>query len=403
MPYPVKWYTHNFTGVHVENSATPGDFIEIIRDCLITGFNAQVPTGITYDSNVDECTATFGSAHGYLQWQIVTIGGANEAAFNGEVRVLRQTATTITWIPETTPPATATTGSAFSALTSPVGGWTIVEEDVPGYRMVLGRTNPDATPYYIVIKNDTDYCDVPGQYNQWTAGMDIVWQHQYTDIDNHYVARSERIPAGWRNASNSNWSLLADDLMFYWNHRHATNSRISTYCYGDINTLIPGDTGHFTISSHQISASDSRWTNSGYRSHNMFGYSGSAGNWARYLMTDWTQKEGIINCYLLGFGSSAMSDELTYPNAADGGYYYANSPCMIVEGSTASSGTLRGFYPGLVQPLMRFDGLHQVIVDNCPNFDGALIFNTLTMYENENNAPQYMIGFRLDNWRQSIG
>ena len=157
MAYPVKWFTSDMTGAPVLGQNVQGSLIAILKACLIDGFGELNPTSITYSAGSLQCTATFAAPHGYRKHSIILVSDANEAAFNGEVRVISSTVDTIVWEPETTPPATATTGTVFKTRVAPATGWQIAYEDPGNYLIILERTAPNATPYKVLIKNDQDY------------------------------------------------------------------------------------------------------------------------------------------------------------------------------------------------------------------------------------------------------
>lgn len=115
----IKFYVHTNTNAPQLQNAF-GCMIDVLDACLINGFGAQ--TVATLTANGTTVTATFGSAHNYLQYQVIKIAGANQTEFNGEHRILTMpNANTITFELAAVPSVTTATGTITSSL--PSLGW----------------------------------------------------------------------------------------------------------------------------------------------------------------------------------------------------------------------------------------------------------------------------------------
>jgi hypothetical protein len=391
--YTVKWYQNTMGGSPPLGDYVPGGLIGVLKGCLVDGFHNLAPTSITYDIPTDLCTATFSAAHGYLNQQIIEVSGANEAVYNGEWRVLEITELTIAWAPDTAPVGAAT--GTPNVRTPPVGQWEVTYHDAVGHELILKRTAGAATPYYLRVENDQDYGDqVGGGYGCWLARISTL--DDYIDENNYNTVYTTYFAAGWRYTTED-WVIMADPQLFYFCNRHAVNGRRSTYMFGDINTVRPGDTGHCAVFGGKNDSSDIRWQSSGYRSHNKF--AGLGNSEYRYLMTNYAQDFPPVTWQTIGYGDVAMSDEVVYPNPADNSMTYSTAPLYVME----TTQILRGYLPGAIQPLARYDALHNVVLTNIPGFGGAPVMHRLTQYEDENNATQYMWACRLDDWRAEVG
>jgi hypothetical protein len=376
--------------------SVPGGLLDLWKGCLIDGFNDLVPTSITYDIPSDLCTATFAVAHGYLEQQIIE-STATETEYQGQFRVLDSSPLTISWKPDTTPSGDAT--GTLGVRTPEVGGWEITYHDVGGFEMILHRTSPDATPYYLRIENDQDYGDqVGGTYEVFLARITTLTD--YVDETDYTISGTVYCASGWHRASEQ-WCFIADHLLFYHGNRHAYNSRRSMYMFGDIISVRPGDQGHFVMFGGKNDSSDIRWSTNGYRSHNHFGqndFIGDGGNY-RYIMTNYAQDYPAITWESIGMGSAIMADEVAYPNACDGSMTFSTAPLYVME----TGSIMRGFMPGLVQPMAYYSALNDVVLANVPGFDGAPIYVRLTCQVDENNSTHTIVAFRLDDWRTGVG
>ena len=119
MSTDIKFYVHTNTNApQLQNQF--GCMIDVLDACLVNGFGSQSVATLT--ANGTTVTATYGSAHNYLQYQVAKIAGVNQAEFNGEHRILTvPNANTITYELSVVPSVTTATGTITSSL--PSLGW----------------------------------------------------------------------------------------------------------------------------------------------------------------------------------------------------------------------------------------------------------------------------------------
>jgi len=115
--FPVK-YCHSGMRGAPEITRAPGSLLAVLRAFLISGFGTVTAQSITVDNGT--ATAVVGSGNSFEVDSIILIAGADDAALNGEARVLSASASTITWA--TTAADGATTGTVQIRY-APVGGW----------------------------------------------------------------------------------------------------------------------------------------------------------------------------------------------------------------------------------------------------------------------------------------
>ena len=115
----IKFYVHtNKNAPQLTNNF--GCMIDVLDACLVNGFGSQAVATLTASGTT--VTATYGSAHNYLQYQVTKIAGVNQTEFNGEHRILTvPDANTITFELAAVPSVTTATGTITSSL--PSLGW----------------------------------------------------------------------------------------------------------------------------------------------------------------------------------------------------------------------------------------------------------------------------------------
>ena len=115
----IKFYVHtNNNAPQLQNQF--GCMIDVLDACLVNGFGSQSVATLTASGTT--VTATYGSAHNYLRYQVAKIAGVNQAEFNGEHRILTvPNANTITYELSAVPSVTTATGTITSSL--PPLGW----------------------------------------------------------------------------------------------------------------------------------------------------------------------------------------------------------------------------------------------------------------------------------------
>ena len=110
----IKFYVHTNTNAPQLQNAY-GCMIDVLDACLVNGFGSQTVSTLTASGTT--VTATFGSAHNFMQYQVIKITGAAQAEYNGEHRILTvPTASTLTFELATAPSATTATGTIVCSL-----------------------------------------------------------------------------------------------------------------------------------------------------------------------------------------------------------------------------------------------------------------------------------------------
>lgn len=242
MTFPVKHFTHDMGGAPVLGDTAAGDFIGLLKACLVTGFNVTPIGTMTYDGGTGEVTVDVGTGHGFKKWQVIAITGADQAAYNGEHRVTATTDSTFAFVPPYAPATSPATGTTLEAKAAPVGGWTIEAEDATNHKIALRRSAPDATDHVLLVEN-TGYSGDSGVNGNF-ANVRIC--ESFTDFATFDAVASYWWAASHRYATPE-WLLVADGHLLYWIPRYATPGKRAAFVWGDIETVRPGDAAHCLV------------------------------------------------------------------------------------------------------------------------------------------------------------
>ncbi|CAM3306633.1 hypothetical protein [Halomonas lysinitropha] len=390
MPFPVKWFSSDMGGAPVLGDTAAGDFIALVKACLVTGFNVTPIASMTYDSETDRATVAVGSDHGFKVGQVVDVSGADQAAYNGEHRVTAVTATQFLFKPPYAPAATTATGATLEAKAAPVGGWTIEAEDATNHKIALSRTAADATDHVVVIENN-------GNQGNYSAGNEFVARvrvcESFTDFATYDQAMEQFWPASHRYAT-AEWLLVADGHALYWLNRYASAGKRSAVMLGDIESVRPGDAAHCVLTGIE-SSTGAEWdaSESYYADFATLGSSDY-----RAIARGYQQLPGEVPWQLYGIGTRLGDGVIAYPNPATNGFYVATGKLMVVE-----QGSLRGFLPGLLQPLHTSSVYHGAVVDNLPDLEGVPVLFWLAMDSRAYNGTERLMAWRLDEWLPEVG
>jgi hypothetical protein len=115
----IKYYVHtNSNAPQLTNNF--GCMIDVLDACLVNGFGSQTVSTLTASGTT--VTASFGSAHNFMQYQVIKIAGATQTEYNGEFRILTvPNANSITFQLAAVPSVTTATGTISCSL--PALGW----------------------------------------------------------------------------------------------------------------------------------------------------------------------------------------------------------------------------------------------------------------------------------------
>lgn len=114
----IKFFVHTNTNAPQLQNAF-GSMINVLDACLVNGFGSQTVSTLTASGTT--VTATFGSAHNFMQYQVIKIAGATQTEYNGEHRILTvPDANSITFQLAVAPSVKTATGT-ISCMLPPLG------------------------------------------------------------------------------------------------------------------------------------------------------------------------------------------------------------------------------------------------------------------------------------------
>lgn len=381
--FPVKWFSSDMGG-SPENGDQYGALIELLKACLVTGFNTKPIAALTYDSTTQQATASVGSGHGYLKWQVIAISGADQAGYNGEHRVTAIGSDWVRFALDAAPAATEATGELIEIKAAPVGGWEIAAEDADNHRAVFTRTSERATEVMLMVENGA----WGGHSSNAGRQARVSLIEEMTDIDTYTVAASRQWPYSAKETTRD-WALLGDGLTMFYLNRYGGQGKHGVFVWGDIKTVRPGDAYHCVVAGLQ----DGTWssTSDTYETYSALPYFGSSVEMS--IARAWHQLPGAVGWALEGVGDR-IGSLISYPNPQDNGFYVAQGEMLVIE-----SGGVRGSMPGMLQPLHTGAGYDKAVIDNLPQMDGVPVMFRLAASRG-NAGKETLMAWRLDRWQE---
>lgn len=192
----IKYYVHtNHKAPQLENAY--GSMLNVLDACLVNGFGSQTVESLT--ANGTTVTADFGKAHQFLQYQVIKIDGAVQDEFNGEHRILRITANTITF--EIAQPASVSRASGLINCSLPPLGWEkpFASENPNGGGKGAYRSKNTLLPSrpFLRVVDELD----PSYDSSWAKFAKVGMVEEMLDID---TMMGEQVPFDVNNPQK-NW------------------------------------------------------------------------------------------------------------------------------------------------------------------------------------------------------
>lgn len=366
----VKHYNSGMQGAPQLANAW-GDMTALLDAVLVDGFNLRTIDTLTFADGI--ATARVNAGHLYLVDQVVTIAGANQAEYNGEVRVLTTTSLDFTFAVTGTPvtPATGTLSvkvaplnfdKAFSAANKRVYRSKNVLSNRPFLR-VDNSLDPAYTTTYakkakvLVAENMSDVDTVVGAQAPFdptkptqntlgsgsgTTAIDGWYKWYYSRLDNNNSDSSGG------TGGNKGWVLVGDDRGFYlFNEWQVAVYGRAGYFFTDFASFRQGDAYNTLLTATEwYSAAN---TSPGYNGVDYNSYCNRSLDFTgKVLMRDHLQVGNYIRAGFLGLNTNnaqqitGYSTSIPWPNGPD--YGLILHPVYLRH---ESPGHLRGKMPGI--------------------------------------------------------
>ncbi|KKW82331.1 hypothetical protein AAV96_00695 [Acinetobacter sp. AG1] len=325
----IKYYVHTNTNApQLTNNF--GCMIDVLDACLVNGFGSQTVSTLTAVGTT--VTATFGSAHNFMQYQVIKIAGATQTEYNGEFRILTvPNANSITFQLAAAPSVTTATGTISCSL--PALGWLKPYSGTGKAAYRSSNTLLASRPYLRVIDAlDAAYTSTYAKYAkvgivEEMTGIDTMSgvQAPYDSANpdknwvgtgsgtsgvngwaRWYYAASGSVSGGLINsqtpaAGNRQWILVGNSDYFYIlptstvpsatvNTQHA-----SAYGFGAFKSLLNADNSCTFLQSHLT------LSNNGASVNVNFGLVSSSASSSLLLLRDYAQSANYktVNCLSL--------------------------------------------------------------------------------------------------------
>ena len=366
MTIAVKRYYDGMNSNSPVLNGTAGSLISLLDAVLVNGFNSKT---VTLSQTGGTATLSC-SSHGFNVYDVISISGANESAWNDEFRVLTTTTNTLTFAigSNTTSPATGTITAKIAPL-----GWT---KPFSGTNKAAYLPKSIYSQCYLRVQDDSS---TPISANgRWAK---IRGYETMSDIDTGTglfptVAQlTNSLSLMKSNASDSTgrgWRIYGDGGIFYmfvfWLNSLIADCNI----FGDINSIKAGDAyGCVITGTYQ----DTLPSGVGYSNNNGTIATNFIAQSGKYIARSYTQigsSSGFccIGDYILGGSNTLMGiSGLTFPNGANGGLLYGT--LALIENSSLRSKQLPGFYyPFHNNPVSDFS-----IIDSVADLPGRALIS----------------------------
>lgn len=351
---PIKWFHHTMTGAP-SISGEAGKLIQVLDACLINGFNLR-SASISVSNGI--ATLSFGTAHGYLQHQVILVQNAPHAALDGEKIVLSVTTNSLTFSAQGVQDIQQTSG--VEVKTAPVGGWE--KRFSSGNIAVYRSTAFGSTGFHLQVDDTTT------TYATLNGFVDMTSHNSGTEnFASFYLIKSNVSSAATRP-----WSLFADNALFYISNAWMNDPAYAICCFGDIVTYKPADAYHcllagFTSTSNQYTGSNNPFTTI----NNSAGKRLARAHNANVGAVAVTFHGSAIQTLALGSGG------LANPNPVSAGIEMS-WPVHIVEPGLA----LRGHLPGIIQLLHNTAPEHGTVIGDIAGHPGKKMMVVSGAYVN---------------------
>ena len=379
MAFPVKYFHNGMTGAPAL-SGTAGTMVNIIKACLITGFNTKTLNSLIVASNVATATISAGG-HGFAVGDIIQVAGASPTELNGDFKVTAVTNTTVLFATTGITDQTAT--GTITICYSPIGTWA---EQFSGTTNKLVVRSGDVAGSRAYFQFD-DTATLATGCRMFETMSDIATGTQQCPSSTAEAAVYGIIKSHVADSSTRNWWLIGDGRTFYIGIAHRASNYWACYYFGDIVSYKAGDTKHAMIRCFTNTSAYGAAT-----------YNSSPGSVTPY-MRPYIQRSmsgaGLGDAFSIAtlFGNWGMQSLATFPSLSDNGVH--TSEVYAMDSNSASNGAyqVRGRLPGIHACHEYLAGTHLETVTQ----SGVDYIALASQGSDETNASKNY--FKLAAWR----
>lgn len=341
----MPWLANN-AALYTQASAWATQFT-ILDKLLVSGFNSVTAASVVVASNV--ATVTFGAAHGFEDYTVVSVSGATPSGLNGEKRITTVSSTVLTYEAPGISDQTAT--GTISVKYAPLG-WSYVGATPTGFPLTIRSTNVNGAMMGCAITANGGAIG-PSYAHGWSYQGYRVATASAVSIAFGSRRAVPLATTGSGSYGNSQWIAWGDDRTFYMLINGGVNNAPNTNGYiqgfGDFQSIISNDsyTAFVHGESTYVGSGNEGCGNNG-TIHSNIGYnqfSAAVTSLQLPALANGGVYSSAFCCaeYALGDGiSGAISGGLSsaFPNSTDN--------ALILARKAIGDGTgLRGYYRGI--------------------------------------------------------
>lgn len=360
MDYPVKHFESDDAGAPSLDRTQPGSLIQVLKGCLIDGYNLQPFDSLEMDG--EHGKANFSGNHGFRVHQVISISGASGSGWNGEHRVIATGNQWITFEVEGEPAAES--GSGLEIKAAPVGGWEIAHINAEETRAAFRSTNPASTGMFWYLDDRRyDQMESPSTYS--SADLDFRYfrgKEGMTDIDT--AERTWGVQYIFAGSSSRGdvtpYDIVADDRTVYLltnpTGRTSGENRIM-HTFGDFVSAAQGDPYACWCCLAWLTNSSASSSENGTNFAIVDARAFPAYQSLSRICRDSYGATSHQDAMLLGNSIAESSgDESSVKGAVGGGFnVFVHEPLLVLQyvsdGELVTNPVIRGLAPGLAQPL----------------------------------------------------
>lgn len=333
----VKWFHSGQADAPILNGAA-GSLISVLDACLINGFGIRTPDSIVVADGV--ATVSISAGNPYEKHAVVVISGASDAALNTEWRVATSGASSFTFLC----PGVADGTVSGASVKRAGAGWGKPFSDIN--KAAYQSLDPNSTQLYLRVDDTfSRYAQLRG-YSQMTAideGSGLFPSSQQSSAGYSWAKSDDA------NSTSKKWAIFSDGRLFYFYQATYGTSFPALGVFGDIESFVVGDKYNCVL------AASSNSTNTTAPSSNTsFPSVLPSANFLIARAKNQTTASVTCGCPSIRFRSSYNNRPTGFSDLggpADGGIAL-RWPIYVVAG-TNEFDELRGFMPGLLEPLHR--------------------------------------------------
>jgi hypothetical protein len=370
---PVKVYKSSDYGAPVMDYQA-GSLNALLEACLVNGYNPVSVVSIARIGSI--ATVTTDGAHNYNVYDVVALAGADQADYNGEFRVVSVLNSTQFTVEVQNAPATPATGTI--TVKRPGAGWT---KPYSGGDTACFRTAGHGR--YLQV-DDSGHVVSTNYYYALVTGYETMSSYDSGSNPFYYTVSGSawRKRVGVTNFASCNWVLIADDRFFYLLNEVNAASYSGAYemvFFGEFPSYKSGDLYNCILNANNAASLTSA-PNIGCSSTQVSTTAMTASHFVNRLSDNVTVNHAVgkycNNLHQPYLGGTTVGNFNGGSNWIDNGIHFA-APVLIIEpaaGFTVMDG-IRGYLPGLFNPLCNKPGAHLDTYDGVPGLPGHRLLN----------------------------